>query len=169
MLIEVPENPSGEAFDKERRDAICIWSSLTFGLLLVAYVLDMLQRINHPFPGFFPSWNITVVRFVSGLWAFAAMAMIPYLRRRMLLDARFRPTFHKSVFPPRGLRLLTNEICTFALCEGIGLLGLVPWAINGALYDYYWFAAVALVLFALNFPSRQRWMRMEEIVARANL
>lgn len=169
MPTNTTEDLSGGIFEQARRDAIRIWLACITGALLVAYVLDLLQRIDRPFPGFFPSSNLTLVRVVSGLWGVAAIAMIPYLRRHLLLHTTFKPMPRKSKFSPRALQLLMPEIVTFALCASIWMDGLLPLAINGALYDYYWFAAVALVLLGVNFPSRQRWVRMARAVARANL
>jgi hypothetical protein len=53
--------------------------------------------------------------------------------------------------------LQTGHILRLAFAEAIAIYGLVLFQLNGHRYDLYGFAGVALAIFVLSRPSRDRW------------
>ena len=56
-----------------------------------------------------------------------------------------------------GPRLQTASIVTLALCESVGVFGVVLFVISGSAADFYLFLALSLGLFAIYFPRHDRW------------
>jgi hypothetical protein len=74
----------------------------------------------------------------------------------------------RAVFANQALPVLTSAaVVALAQCEAIAVYGLVLFLLAGRVRDYYMFAALALVGFALYFPRREAWAEQARAMPRA--
>jgi hypothetical protein len=81
----------------------------------------------------------------------ALLAVTIPLVRRWLLAAKSRPA------AGAGQRLLTTSVVTFALCQAVGVLGLVLFLLTGDAGPLYVLLVLAWMLMTLYFPRRHQW------------
>ena len=77
-----------------------------------------------------------------------------------------RAVFANQALPVLG-RLTSAAVVALAQCEAIAVYGLVLFLLAGRVRDYYMFAALALVGFALYFPRREAWAEQARAMPRA--
>lgn len=135
--------------DQHFRATRIIAVSLILSLLSYAWIAELIRAQNAPFRGFVVFPQRDALRWILLAFALADAALIPVLRDAILAP---RP----GAGAP-GPRLRTASIVTFALCEAVGLFGFMLFVIGGSPADFYLFLALALVLFAVHFPRRDRW------------
>ena len=72
--------------------------------------------------------------------------------------------FIRQLRGPLGRRLhpLTASIMAAAFCEIPALLGLIFYFMGGGRRDAYFMVAISVVLFIMNFPSRERWQEWDQ-------
>ncbi len=123
--------------------------AMILSLLIYALIAELIRMQNAPFRGFvdFPQWP--VLRWVLLAIALIYAGLIPVLRRALLAP--------RTGGPAPGRRLQTASIVTFALCESVGVYGLVIFLISGSVADFYLFLVLSLALFGVWFPRRDRW------------
>jgi hypothetical protein len=64
----------------------------------------------------------------------------------------------QKILPTRSVEnLSTVAIITFALCESVGVLGLVLFLLAGNSMDFYIFMVISLGFFTLFFPKYDQW------------
>ncbi len=54
-------------------------------------------------------------------------------------------------------KLFTAAIVSFAFCESVAIYGLVLFIIGGSSLDFYLFAFLSLIFFAVYFPKYSQW------------
>jgi hypothetical protein len=67
----------------------------------------------------------------------------------------------QQIVPARSLDNLPQAaIITFALCETVGIFGLVLFLLTGSALDFYVFMVISLGYFYLFFPKYEQWELM---------
>jgi len=124
---------------------------------LYAFIANVIQKIREPFAGFAPGAPHDLVRWIFVALALAGLGLVRVVQRPILANVAL----------PLPNRLTTASIVALAQCEAIAIYGLVLFLLAGRASDYYLFAAVALVGFALYFPRREAWEQQARALPRA--
>ena len=137
------------AFDQYFRATRIIAIAMVSSLVIYAMLVELIKRQSAPFRGFVqvPWWEM--LRWIFLALALADAGLIRVLRRALLAP--------QAAGLGPGRQLQTASIVTFALCESVGVFGLVLFLVSGSSADFYLFLAFALGLFAFHFPRRDRW------------
>ena len=139
--------------DPERRSALAqryritviVGVAMIASLFLYALVAEVIQWTQAPFRGFapFPGWE--VLRYV-----FLGVALVEAFVIRVV-----RKSILAGVITPEKLH--TASVSSYAICEGVGLLGFVLFVIGGRRMDLYLFLVLSLGLFGIYFPRYEQW------------
>src|SRR5712692_9753978 len=137
------------AFDQYFRATRIIAIAMVSSLVIYAMLVELIKQQFAPFRGFVqvPWWEM--LRWIFLALALADAGLIRVLRRALLAP--------QAAGLGPGRQLQTASTVTFALCEAVGLFGLVLFLVSGSSADFYLFLALALGLFAFHFPRRARW------------
>src|SRR5260370_8724600 len=132
------------AFDEELRGTRIVGIGMILSRLIYGGLGELIKRQSAPFRGFVqvPWWEML-------RWIFLALALADAGLIRVLRGALLAP---RSGGPGPGERLQTASIVTFALCESVGVFGLVLFLVSGSSADFYLFPPFALALFPSPFP-----------------
>lgn len=144
-VVAVPQ-PRDE-LPKACRTAQMIGVAMLVSLGLYALVATLIQKTREPFAGFAPGAPHDLLRWIFVALALAGLGLVRVIQRPILANAAI----------PLPNRLTTATIVALAQCEAVAVYGLVLFLLAGHASDYYLFAAVALVGFALYFPRRESW------------
>ncbi len=136
------------AFDQYFRATRIIAIAMVSSLVIYAMLVELIKQQFAPFRGFVqvPWWEM--LRWIFLALALADAGLIRVLRRALLAP--------QAAGLGPGRQLQTASTVTFALCEAVGLFGLVLFLVSGSSADFYLFLALALGLFAFHFPRRAR-------------
>ena len=134
-----------------------IGAAMIASLLVYAVAVEIIRARFAPFEGFarFPQWEVLRYAFV-GL-AVADAVLIRILKARLLA---VRPAGSAP-----GAALQTTSVVTFALCEVVGLWGVVPFVVAGSAVDFYFFLVLSLLLFGVHFPRWDQWQEWARRIA----
>ena len=143
MAVRPPPDALGRAY----RTAQAVGGAMVLSLAVLAVVIAQIRRANAPFAGFAPGVPLDVLRWIFAALALADLWLVRFMRTKILANAALPPV----------QRLLSAAIVGLALCEAVALYGFVLFVLAGRPTDYYVFAALALLGFALYFPRRQAW------------
>jgi len=152
--VAVPQ--PGEELAKACRTAQVIGVTMLVSLGLYAFIANVIQKIREPFAGFAPGAPHDLVRWIFVALALAGLGLVRVVQRPILANAAI----------PLPNRLTAAAIVGFALCEAIAVYGFVLFLLAGHASDYYLFAAIALVGFALYFPRRESWEEQARALTR---
>jgi F0F1-type ATP synthase membrane subunit c/vacuolar-type H+-ATPase subunit K len=114
-------------------------------VFVYAVVVEVLKRTLAPFQGLagLPADTAQTLKYV-----FVALALGNFLLIKIIGKA----------LAARGAQYLAlSGVITFALCEAVGLLGLVLFLLNGNPMDFYLFMLLSLFYFWLYFPKYRDW------------
>lgn len=137
------------------RTATVIARTVTAALFAYAFVVEALPIVKPGFVGLLAGSQSTidVLRYgLSGLTLGIAL-LIPALRRRLTSRT---PSRESSVRPPAQV-LLAATVISLALAESPAIFGLVLFLLGGNRWDFYGFAAFALLLMLVVFPRDHEW------------
>jgi F0F1-type ATP synthase membrane subunit c/vacuolar-type H+-ATPase subunit K len=149
--------PPRDELAKACRTAQVIGVAMLVSLGLYALVANLIQQAHAPFAGFTPGAPHDLLR-----WIFVALALAGLGLTRVVQ----RAVFANQALPVLG-RLTSAAVVALAQCEAIAVYGLVLFLLAGRVRDYYMFAALALVGFALYFPRREAWAEQARAMPRA--
>ncbi len=124
-------------------------------LVLYAIVLNLFQQARAPFSGYAPGLPHNLLRAIFAVLALAGLGLARFLQRSILE----RPA------SPVSALLTTAALVALALCEAIAIYGFVLFLLTGRASDYYLFAALSAVGFALYFPRREAWQEQARAIA----
>lgn len=104
-----------------------------------------------------PPFLRTVKTVLFGV-ATAVFFLIQIVRTRVLsanrpVSGRGKP----NSYSPDIQKLIAASVASFALCESIGILGLVLFLLGGSSTDFYVFLLISLFFFSVYFPNYGRW------------
>ena len=135
--------------DQHLRATRIVAVALILSLLIYVCLVELIKLQFAPFRGFvhFPQWEVL-------RWALLGVALVEALLIRFLRGALLAP---RAGAGAPGPRLQTASIVTLALCESVGVFGVVLFVISGSSADFYLFLALSLGLFAIYFPRRDQW------------
>jgi F0F1-type ATP synthase membrane subunit c/vacuolar-type H+-ATPase subunit K len=136
------------------RRAQLVGLALVLSLVSYAVVVESLVRTLAPFKGFAPDVPVGTLRVVMAAIAIANLIVGRVLHHKVYAAATVTPT--RSA-PSLTQRLFTQSVVELGLSEAIAVYGLVLFLIGGQPLDFYAFAALALVSFALSFPRLSQW------------
>ena len=114
-------------------------------VFVYAGVVELLKWKWAPFTGF-TSLDPQTVVFIK--YAFLALAAAQF----GIIKA-----VQKILPAPSVEKLSLTAIITFALCESVGVLGLVLFLLAGNSMDFYIFMVISLGFFTLFFPKYEQW------------
>ncbi|MBI1962183.1 MAG: hypothetical protein HYV94_18095 [Candidatus Rokubacteria bacterium] len=143
MAVRPPPDALGRAY----RTARAVGGAMVLSLAVFAVVVAQIRRANAPFAGFAPGVPHDLLRWIFAAFALADLWLVRFMRTKILANAALPPV----------QRLLSAAIVGLANCEAIALYGFVLFVLAGRVTDYYVFAGLALLGFALYFPRRQAW------------
>jgi hypothetical protein len=131
---------------------------LVLAVVMYAFIVESLGRAFAPFHGLAPDVNLGVLRIVLVAMAVANLGVARLLRHRL----RLAPTPALAITPTRRTsplvqRLFTERLVDLVLSESIAVYGLVLFLLGGRPLDFYGFAALSLVAFAVYFPRLSQW------------
>jgi F0F1-type ATP synthase membrane subunit c/vacuolar-type H+-ATPase subunit K len=152
----VAASPPRDEHAKACRTAQAIGVALLVSLGIYAVVIDQIQRTHAPFNGFVPGAPRDLLRAIFAALALANLGIVGVIQRSILANAAL----------PLVGRLQSAAIVALALCEAVAIYGLVLFMLGGRAIDYYIFAALALVGFALYFPRQEAWQERAGRTAR---
>jgi hypothetical protein len=114
-------------------------------IFVYAAVVEVLKRTLAPFPGFasLDAAQLQILKYLFVALAFGHFIIIKVIRK--LLASRGAP------FLPQA------AIITFALCESVGVMGLILFLLKGNPLDFYVFMLLSLFYFWLYFPKFRDW------------
>ena len=135
--------------DQHLRATRIVAVALIISLLIYVCLVELIKQQFAPFGGFVQVPQREVLR-----WAFLAVALVEASLIRFLRGALLAP---RAGAGAPGPRLQTASIVTLALCESVGVFGVVLFVISGSAADFYLFLALPLGLFAIYFPRHDRW------------
>jgi hypothetical protein len=149
---------SRDELAKTCRTAQVLGAQLVGCLVLYAIVLHLIQQTRAPFSGYAPGLPHNLFRAIFAGLALAGVGLARFLQRSIL---------ERAAAPVSAL-LTTAALVALALCEAIAIYGFVLFLLTGRASDYYLFAALSAVGFALYFPRREAWEEQaREITHRA--
>ncbi len=137
------------ALDQYLRTTRIVAVGMVAALIVYAGVVELLRTRLTSLPAPLPPATVRTLRRALLAVALGQAALIPTLRRALLTP---RPGA-----PAAGPRLQTVSIAVFAMCESVGVYGVVLFVLSRATIDFYPFFVLALGLFAVHFPRRERW------------
>jgi len=114
-------------------------------VFVYAGVVEVIKWRLAPFAGFakLAPQTITFIKYAFLALAAAQFGVIKALQKFL---------------PARSVaNLSTLAIITFALCESVGVLGLVLFLLDGNSMDFYIFMVISLGFFYLFFPKYEQW------------
>ena len=114
-------------------------------VFVYAGVVEVIKWKLAPFAGFstLDPGTVDLIKYVFLALAAAQFGLIKALQK---------------ILPTRSVEnLSTVAIITFALCESVGILGLVLFLLNGNSMDFYIFMVISLGFFYLFFPKYEQW------------
>jgi hypothetical protein len=114
-------------------------------VLMYAAVVEVLKRVLAPFTG------------LAGLTPDQTQ-MVKYLLVALALGDFFLIKALPRILGARTVeQLAAAAIVTFALCEAVGLFGLILFLMGGNAMDFYTFMFLSLFYFWFFFPKYQDW------------
>jgi len=155
--VAVP--PPRDELAKACRTAQVIGAQLVGCLVIYAFVLNLLQQTRAPFSGYAPGLPHDLLRVICAVLALAGLGLARFLQQSILERAAATPV----------PALNTAAIVALSLCEVVAIYGFVLFLLTGRASDYYLFAALSAIGFALYFPRREAWdEQAREITHRAS-
>ena len=114
-------------------------------VFVYAGVVELIKWQMAPFAGFatFDPGTVALLKYVFLALAAAQFVIIKAVQK--ILPA------------PSVEKLSLTAIITFALCESVGVLGLVLFLLAGNSMDFYIFMVISLGFFYLFFPKYEQW------------
>jgi hypothetical protein len=133
-----------------------IGGAMAASVIIYAVVVEIIKRTAP-----FPQWasvgkGMDTVRLIFFGLGISEAVFITIMKKAGA--ARFFPDADAGLAAVQKLWALF--IVIFALCESVALLGLVLFFLTGRELDFYPFAGLSLLLFALNFPRFEQWRRL---------
>ena len=114
-------------------------------IFVYAGVVELIKWQMAPFAGFAKLDPETVALLK---YAFLALAAVQFGVIKAV----------QKILPARSVdNLSTTAVITFALCESVGVLGLVLFLLAGNSMDFYIFMVISLGFFTLFFPKYDQW------------
>jgi MFS family permease len=137
------------------RTATIIAAAVTATLLVYAFVVEALPIVEPGFSGLLAGSQsiIDILRYGLGGVTLSIAFLVPLLRRRLTSRA---PPRESGARPP-AQSLLAATVISLALAESPAIFGLVLFLLGGNRWDFYGFAAFAVVLVLLVFPRHNEW------------
>jgi len=114
-------------------------------IFVYAAVVEVLKRTLAPFPGFasLDAAQLQILKYLFAALAFGHFIIIKVIRKFLA---------------SRGVAFLPQAaIITFALCESVGVMGLILFLLQGNPLDFYVFMLLSLFYFWLYFPKFRDW------------
>lgn len=132
---------------------LCV--AIIVSLFIYAYVVDFIDEQNAPFHGFVPEFgDVQTLRYALLGATLAIFLIIRPLKRFLLsekLSAMLGHTAGSSTVPYS--QYTSAYVLVYALCESVGIFGLVMFLIAGNKVDFYTFMPLSLVAMGYNFPK----------------
>jgi hypothetical protein len=133
-----------------------IAGALVGSIVAYAIVIEVLRARRGGYVGWAPASSIDTLRMVFIVLAIADLALIRFIRSRILTPGSRGGQPAGSV-PPIMARLLSASIVSLTMCLAIAVYGLVLFLLSGRPMDFYSFAIVALLGMAVFFPRQSQW------------
>jgi F0F1-type ATP synthase membrane subunit c/vacuolar-type H+-ATPase subunit K len=117
-------------------------------VFIYAVIVEIFKRYYAPFSGFasLPPHIADMLKYLLFLVALVFFLLIRVIQARLTAKS---PQLLPSI-----------AIATFALCEAVGIFGLMLFLLTGNSLDFYMFFAISLFLFYLFFPKYDHWEKL---------
>ena len=141
------------------RRATMIGIVLIVGLFLYAYVMLIIVREFAPFTGFIALPMIDLLRYVLLAMAVAQLFVARLIQKSILSSKVFARAmiFQRQPFSQPIQKLFNASTFPLAICEAIVIYGLMLFLMAGNTSDYFIFAGLFLLGFAIYFPRYRQW------------
>ena len=157
------ERYTDASLHKGYRMALAVCCLMIASAFMYAAVAEYLAARHAPFAGVFsiPAAAYARVRFVLPGVALVNLALIPFLRHR-ILKAAARPVGPVASLPEPVIRLMRASVISCALCLSVAIYGLILFIATGDRHQFYLHFALSLAAFAVHFPRLTRWQAMQQ-------
>jgi len=139
------------------RVAQMIGGALVAAVVVYAILVEVIRARRGGFAGFATAAPIDTLRTVFIVLAIADLALIRFIRARILAPPARGGTAAGNTAPPLTQRLLNASVVSLSMCLAIAVYGLVLFLLGGRPVDFYSFAIVALLGLAVFFPRQSQW------------
>jgi len=128
-------------------------------LLIFTAIVETLKATAFESPGFLPPSVLDVLRYVFLGLAFIEFFVIRIIKNLILSRGGRTSTLSSQGDPSltKVQKLFTAAIVSFAFCESVAIYGFVLFIIGGSSLDFYLFAFLSLIFFAVYFPRYSQW------------
>lgn len=153
-----PEN-SEDRLHKTYFVTIVIGVAMIVSLFVYAGVVEYFKRTGESFGKYSGYRHIAALRYLFIVWSSAVFFLARIISRR-ILEGKLTTERAGYRQADRSLliqRLSQSSLVVYALCESIGVCGLVLFLASGRSIDFYLFFSVSLVAFIAYFPRYRRW------------
>jgi F0F1-type ATP synthase membrane subunit c/vacuolar-type H+-ATPase subunit K len=151
-------SPPPDDLGRGCRQAQLLGIQLIVSVGIYGYVVETIRTVYAPFGGFAPVARLDLLRILLAVLAVATLVVIRIIVPKLLAPQASAPAI---LGMPRASavvkKLFMVSMVALALCEAIAIYGLVLFMIGGNRADFYGFAAVSLLAFAIYFPRRSQW------------
>jgi hypothetical protein len=128
-------------------------------LLIFAAIVETLKATAFESLGFLSPSTFDLLRYLFFGLAFIEFFVIRIIKNLILSRGGRISTLSGQSDPllSKVLKLYTAAIISFAFCESVALYGFVLFIIGGSSLDFYLFAFLSLIFFAVYFPKYSQW------------
>ena len=128
-------------------------------LLIFAAIVETLKATAFEFGGFLPPSFLDFLRYL-----FLGLAVVEFFVIRIIKNLILSRGGRTSTLSSQGepslakvQKLFTAAIVSFAFSESVAIYGFVLFIIGGSSLDFYIFAFLSLIFFAVYFPRYSQW------------
>ena len=153
---------------KAYRTTKLIGLSMLGSVLMYAALVELIRAriilFDVPAPGPFIATTKTILFVLSAAYFF----LIPFIEGSIRSRVHSRSNAGGQSSGTADIQaLMTAAVVTFALCESVGVFGLVLFLLGGGSTDVYVFLLISLSFFSFFFPKYgawEAWVRNKDIV-----
>ena len=138
---------------KAYRSALIIGVAMIMSLFVYAVIAEFIKMNNEPFRGFSPFPEMQILKYILFGIVIVEFFLIRHVQS-VILSGGLTPGRTPNT---ETAKLLSATIITYALCESVGLLGLILFLLGGSSFDFYSFMVLSLIFYGIHFPRFNRW------------
>ena len=138
--------------------ATVIGYGLMGSLLIFAAIVETLKATAFEFGGFLSPSFLDLLRYLFLGLAVVEFVAVWMIKNLILKKGRVSGLMGQGdPLLSKVQKLFTAAIVSLAFCESVAIYGLVLFIIGGISLDFYLFAFLSLIFFAVYFPRYSQW------------
>lgn len=144
---------------KRYRMTMIIGIAMIMSLFIYAVMVEIIKMHFSPFKRIDQFPGLEILRYIFFGVALIGFYLIRWIRQFILYKkiAIEKTTDQSVILSSKIQRLIRTTIITYALCEWIAIFGLILFFITGSSLDFYFFAALSLIFYAIYFQKYRQW------------